>query len=274
MASVLDGGDRHHRPRRPTSHRREAPARHRRLRRSAITAVVAGLTITTPLMLRGHRENEVALGPESSAPATPAPAATTGRVPAPTPSSDPSPAGSSRSTPASRDATRSATSALPSQASTSGTSGTATTTATGVTAGSAGTLPGQASPDQAASYEAQVVALTNDQRAAHGCPALRDDSRLRAAAVGHSVDMQVRDYFSHQTPDGLTPWTRIEAQGYSDPSAENIAMGQGTPQAVVDAWMNSPGHRANILNCSSKAIGVGVQFGPNGPWWTQDFGYS
>ncbi|MBS2537881.1 CAP domain-containing protein [Catenulispora sp. NF23] len=119
-----------------------------------------------------------------------------------------------------------------------------------------------------------MVALTNDQRVAHGCPALRDDSRLRAAAIGHSVDMRARDYFAHNTPDGVTPWTRIQAKGYSDPSAENIAMGQATPQAVVDAWMNSPGHRANILSCSSKAIGVGVQFGPNGPWWTQDFGYS
>ncbi|WP_194898997.1 CAP domain-containing protein [Catenulispora pinisilvae] len=119
-----------------------------------------------------------------------------------------------------------------------------------------------------------MVALTNDQRVAHGCPALRDDSRLRAAAIGHSVDMRARDYFAHNTPDGVTPWTRIEAKGYSDPSAENIAMGQATPQAVVDAWMNSPGHRTNILSCSSKAIGVGVQFGPNGPWWTQDFGYS
>ncbi len=86
--------------------------------------------------------------------------------------------------------------------------------------------------------------------------------------------MRARDYFAHDTPDGATPWTRIEAQGYSNPSAENIAMGQRTPQSVVDAWMASPGHRANILNCSSKAIGVGVQFGPNGPWWTQDFGYS
>ena len=119
-----------------------------------------------------------------------------------------------------------------------------------------------------------MVTLTNDQRAAHGCPALRDDPRLRAAATGHSVDMRARGYFAHNTPDGVTPWTRIEARGYSDPSAENIAMGQQTPQSVVDAWMNSPGHRANILNCSSKAIGVGVQFGPNGPWWTQDFGYS
>jgi uncharacterized protein YkwD len=269
MASVLDDGERYDRPRRPTSHRRKTPRRHRGLRRSAITAVVAGLTITTPLILRAHGENEVALGPGSSAPEVPAPAATTGKVPPPAPSSDPATITGSRSpSPVSRDATRSATSALPSQ-----TSPTATAT---VTAGNgvAGAPAAQSSPDQAASYEAQVVALTNDQRVAHGCPALRDDSRLRAAAVGHSVDMQVRDYFAHNTPDGLTPWTRIEAQEYSDPSAENIAMGQSTPQSVVDAWMNSPGHRANILNCSSKAIGVGVQFGPNGPWWTQDFGYS
>jgi uncharacterized protein YkwD len=263
MASVLDGGDRYGRPSRPTSHRRKAPKRHRGLRRSAITAVVGGLAITAPLMLRSHGENEVALGPGSSTPGVPAPAATSGKV-APPPPADPTTAASSHTkTPVSRDATRSATAPLSSQASPAQTSP------------AGGGMPAaQISPDQAAAYEAQVVALTNDQRAAHGCPALRDDPRLRTAAVGHSVDMQASGYFAHNTPNGVTPWARIEAQGYSDPSAENIAMGQPTPQAVVDAWMNSPGHRANILSCSSKAIGVGVQFGPGGPWWTQDFGYS
>jgi uncharacterized protein YkwD len=132
----------------------------------------------------------------------------------------------------------------------------------------------QISPDQAAAFEDQVITLTNSQRTADGCPVLHLDPRLRTAAIGHSVDMRARDYFAHDTPDGVTPWTRIAAQGYANPSAENIAVGQQTPQQVFDAWMASPGHRANILNCSSKAIGVGVQFGPNGPWWTQDFGYS
>jgi uncharacterized protein YkwD len=132
----------------------------------------------------------------------------------------------------------------------------------------------QLSPDLAAAYESQVLDLTNAQRALAGCAALRPDSRLQTAAIAHSADMKARGYFAHDSPDGVTPWQRIEATGYADPSAENIAMGQPTPQDVVDAWMNSPGHRANILNCSSKAIGVGVQFGADGPWWTQDFGYS
>jgi uncharacterized protein YkwD len=86
--------------------------------------------------------------------------------------------------------------------------------------------------------------------------------------------MAARDYFDHNSPDGKTPWDRIEAAGYDAPAAENIARGQPTPQAVVDAWMNSEGHRANILNCKIKAIGVGVHLGEGGPWWTQDFGYN
>ncbi|WP_194913161.1 CAP domain-containing protein [Catenulispora rubra] len=262
MASVLDAGERYDRPRRPTSHRRRAPRRHRGLRRPVITAVVGGLAIVTPLLLRPHVDTEVALGPGSSAPVVPPPASSSGSTPSPdpkpTPSADASSVTDGRSTsPVSRDATRSSSPLVPSR--------TVTTTATTSTSTSTST---------AAAYEAEVVTLTNDQRVAHGCPALRDDPRLRAAAIAHSVDMRARNYFAHNTPDGVTPWTRIEAQGYSDPSAENIAMGQQTPQSVVDAWMNSPGHRANILNCSSKAIGVGVQFGPNGPWWTQDFGYS
>lgn len=275
MASVLDDrfrdGDRSGRPRRPTSHRRRAPRRLPGLRRSAVTAAVAGIAITTPLALHGHPENQVVLGPGGTAPAVPAPAATTAGSGTPASSADPASATDSRSaTPVSRDATRSAAPA-PSSRSPQGSSITPSTSAA---AGAQGSQGLQTSPDQAAAYEAQVVALTNQQRLAHGCPALRDDPRLRAAAIGHSVDMRARDYFAHNTPGGVTPWTRIEAQGYSDPSAENIAMGQQTPQAVVDAWMNSPGHRANILSCSSKAIGVGVQFGPDGPWWTQDFGYS
>jgi uncharacterized protein YkwD len=271
MASVLDAGERYDRPRRPTSHRRGAPRRHRGLRRSAITAVVGGLAIVTPLLLRPHVDTEVALGPGSSAPAVPPPASSSGTTPSPTPSADASsPTGSRSTSPVSRDATRSSTPLRPSQTVTT----TTTAAATAPPAAGTGAPTVQISSDQAASYEAEMVTLTNDQRAAHGCPALRDDSRLRTAAIGHSVDMRARGYFAHNTPDGVTPWTRIEAQGYSDPSAENIAMGQQTPQSVVDAWMNSPGHRANILNCSSKAIGVGVQFGPDGPWWTQDFGYS
>jgi uncharacterized protein YkwD len=120
----------------------------------------------------------------------------------------------------------------------------------------------------------QVVRLTNLQRVQHGCAPLRVDARLTEAAQAHSADMDRRHYFDHDSPDGRTPWARIKATGYQQPGAENIAMGQPTPVAVVGAWMNSPGHRANILNCDLKAIGVGVQYDTaGGPWWTQDFGW-
>ncbi|WP_345352806.1 CAP domain-containing protein [Actinoallomurus liliacearum] len=129
------------------------------------------------------------------------------------------------------------------------------------------------STSKAAAAESAVVRLTNEQRAAHGCTALRVDTRLRTAARAHSADMRDRNYFDHNSPDGRTPWDRIKAAGYADPGAENIAKGYATPEAVVQGWMNSPGHRANILNCSLKAIGVGVAYGSGGPWWTQDFGF-
>lgn len=61
--------------------------------------------------------------------------------------------------------------------------------------------------------------------------------------------------------------------GISDLGGENIARGQADAAAVMQAWMNSPGHRANILNCDFKTLGVGVHLGSGGPWWTQDFGY-
>jgi uncharacterized protein YkwD len=80
---------------------------------------------------------------------------------------------------------------------------------------------------------------------------------------------------SHTGPDGSTMSSRVDAAGYLwSTLGENIARGQSDAAAVMDAWMNSPGHRANILNCSFKEIGIGVHFGDGGPWWTQDFGAS
>ncbi|MFB9834544.1 CAP domain-containing protein [Actinoallomurus acaciae] len=136
-----------------------------------------------------------------------------------------------------------------------------------VNAGSAG------APAKNVTAENLAVQLTNQQRAKHGCSALRVDTGLRAAARSHSKDMRVRHYFEHDSPDGKTPWDRIKAAGYSQPGAENIAMGYATAQTVVAGWMKSPGHRANILNCGLKAIGIGVEYGSGGPWWTQDFGF-
>ncbi|MFF4353478.1 sigma-70 family RNA polymerase sigma factor [Streptomyces sp. NPDC001530] len=120
---------------------------------------------------------------------------------------------------------------------------------------------------------AQVVALVNKERAAAGCGPLKEDAQLEKAAQGHSDDMAARNFFEHTNPDGADPGQRITAAGYRwSTYGENIAQGQQTPEAVMDSWMNSPGHRANILNCSFKDIGVGVHRGSGGPWWTQDFG--
>lgn len=126
---------------------------------------------------------------------------------------------------------------------------------------------------EAAGLEAGVVDATNTVRADAGCGPLHVDDRLTAAARAHSRDMRVRDFFSHENPDGESPWDRAGAVGYESLAAENIAMGQPDVEAVMEAWMKSPGHRKNILNCEYKAIGVGVELGDGGPWWTQMFGY-
>jgi uncharacterized protein YkwD len=141
------------------------------------------------------------------------------------------------------------------------------------TRSTAAAAPATGGGSAAVSAERAAVSLTNAQRAAHGCSALRVDTRLRTAARSHSADMRDRNYFQHNSPDGRTPWDRIKAAGYTTPGAENIAKGYPTAAAVLQGWMNSPGHRANILNCSLKAVGIGVSYGRSGPWWTQDFGF-
>jgi uncharacterized protein YkwD len=124
-----------------------------------------------------------------------------------------------------------------------------------------------------AGREDEVTALVNQERAADGCrQRVRTDERLRRAARGHSRDMAARNYFSHDSQDGRSPWDRAEAAGYKRAIGENIAKGQRTPREVVRAWMDSPGHRANILNCNAKAIGVGLAFDGDTPIWTQLFG--
>lgn len=120
---------------------------------------------------------------------------------------------------------------------------------------------------------AQVIALVNKERSAAGCGPVSEDAQLDKAAQGHSDDMAARNFFDHTNPDGAGPGERVTAAGYRwSTYGENIARGQQTPQAVMDSWMHSPGHRANILNCSFKNLGVGVHNGSGGPWWTQDFG--
>jgi uncharacterized protein YkwD len=125
-----------------------------------------------------------------------------------------------------------------------------------------------------AAQEAEVVVLVNQQRATAGCQPLNVDSRLAAAARGHSADMAARGYFDHTTPDGVDFATRITNAGYQwSAAAENIAKGQPDAASVMNSWMNSAGHKANILNCGYKDIGVGLAYDSGGtPLWTQDFG--
>ncbi|MFJ7334334.1 CAP domain-containing protein [Streptomyces sp. NPDC101116] len=121
--------------------------------------------------------------------------------------------------------------------------------------------------------EAQVLALVNKERAAAGCSPLTANDRLTRAADDYSDVMASSGVMSHTGPDGSTMTTRVEAAGYQwSTLGENIAQGQADAASVMKSWMNSPGHRANILNCSFKELGVGVHFGDGGPWWTQDFG--
>ncbi|GAB3864909.1 CAP domain-containing protein [Dactylosporangium cerinum] len=129
-------------------------------------------------------------------------------------------------------------------------------------------------PVESSSLESEVVALTNSYRTANGCGALRIDTRLVAAGRAHSTDMVTNNFFSHTGSNGSTFVQREAAAGYTTgASAENIAWGYRTPKEVVDGWINSPGHKANILNCGSVAVGVGLAYKADGtPYWTQDFG--
>ena len=105
---------------------------------------------------------------------------------------------------------------------------------------------------------AEVVTLTNARRAAAGCAPVTAQGQLTLAAQLHADDMARYDYFSHTGRDGSLPWDRARAMGYTGRTmGENIARGYQTPQAVVEGWINSPGHRANIENCAYRHIGVG-----------------
>jgi uncharacterized protein YkwD len=129
------------------------------------------------------------------------------------------------------------------------------------------------------SYEQKVFDLVNAERTANGCQVLVIDPHLQKAAHDYAVEMVETHNFSHTSASGLDPSARAKAAGYSGGVGENIAMGYvNDPAGVVDGWMNSSGHRANILNCSYTKTGVGYDPGlitkgyQNGSW-VQDFGF-
>lgn len=120
------------------------------------------------------------------------------------------------------------------------------------------------------SYEQQVIDLVNEQRAKNGLRKLTANWELSRVARYKSQDMHDNKYFSHTSPTYGSPFDMMKSFGISYRSAgENIAQGYRTPEAVVKGWMNSSGHRANILNSSYTQIGVG--YVSDGNYWTQMF---
>ncbi|PYZ93983.1 SCP-like extracellular protein [Salipaludibacillus keqinensis] len=118
--------------------------------------------------------------------------------------------------------------------------------------------------------EQRVIELTNNHRRQAGLSDLQADAELSGVARKKSTDMQQNNYFSHTSPTYGSPFDMIRDHGISyNAAGENIAQGQTTPEQVVQAWMDSPGHRENILNGNFTHIGVG--YDPNGHHWTQMF---
>ncbi|GIE28073.1 hypothetical protein Ait01nite_011180 [Actinoplanes italicus] len=136
--------------------------------------------------------------------------------------------------------------------------------------------PAEAAPAKASeqALQTEVNRLVNIERSRGGCSVLKVNAALTKAARGHSAWMAQTGKFSHVGKGGSSFTTRSKAAGYTKASGENIAWGYRTAATVVDGWMKSPGHRRNILNCKSKAVGVGVVQAANGtPYYTQNFGF-
>ncbi|MGC4771161.1 CAP domain-containing protein [Micromonospora sp. DT44] len=190
----------------------------------------------------------------AAAPAVPTDEATSDAPVAPSPTSSPSPA---RPSPSPSKVVK------PTPAS-------SRTTATSRRSVDRSTAPSTASgtvSDQAR----EVVDLVNAERAKAGCKALSIDDKLMTAAQRHSQDQADHSKMTHTGSDGSDTGVRLDRVGYAWRTyGENVAWNQKTPAAVMDAWMNSSGHRANILNCAFTEIGVGIA-SSDGPYWTQVF---
>lgn len=122
--------------------------------------------------------------------------------------------------------------------------------------------------------EAQVISWTNNARVKAGCGKLRTSRALAKAAESHSADMVRYDFFSHTGANGSRFTQRATRAGFTRrPMGENIAWGYRDARGVMRGWLNSPGHRRNILNCESTMIGVGAVRDSDGVlYWTQEFG--
>lgn len=108
-------------------------------------------------------------------------------------------------------------------------------------------------------FEAAIVSAMNRERVAHGLTPLDVNVRLEAAADDRIADMFEKRYFSHVSPDGIQPWSWVDERGYSYREVgENLALGYPSADSIVDGWMHSPGHRANVLGAHFREVGVAV----------------
>jgi len=195
----------------------------------------------------------VAPGADTDADADAAASPTPSASPTPRPSKNPRPTGSPAPRPArTTTAPAPSTSSAPPAATTTGGSG-----------------------DDHADERRQILTLVNAERAKAGCGNLSAHSKLTIAAQRHSEDQAAHRNMAHEGSDGSNVGTRVTRAGYTWRAvAENVAMGYRTPEAVMQGWMNSPGHRRNILNCTYRHLGVGVAEGGGSLYWTQVFAAS
>jgi uncharacterized protein YkwD len=136
------------------------------------------------------------------------------------------------------------------------------------------TTAGDAAPTTSAVLRDEVIALTNEQRVLAGCAELAVEFELVVASVRQSHYMAATGDFGHLGWRGSTFETRSRGAGYEDVAAENIAQGFAGAAEVMSAWMASPPHRENILNCDARSFGAGVQRAADGTYyWTQVFGW-
>ncbi len=123
-------------------------------------------------------------------------------------------------------------------------------------------------PENVNELATQIAAGVNTSRRANGVVPLRFNRRLGEAAMVHACDMVVNGFFDHRGSDGSGAQTRVRAAGYEDCIvAENIAWGYPRSEQIISGWMNSPGHRRNMLHPRIEEFGVGITQGPDGPYW-------
>lgn len=128
-------------------------------------------------------------------------------------------------------------------------------------------LPPSCDPSGNGSFESALINLINQERGSRGLAALSPQGQLATAARNHSADMACNGFFSHTGSDGSLPWDRVAALGYGYSAiAENIFAGSSNAQTAFDAWMNSTGHRDNMLNPAYTEIGIGYRYWADSPY--------